>query len=165
MRTYIFIDNGATGSIGVYGEDACDFILTPVISCQDYTRSKKPIHRIDHEALKAYLASWKKKGDILVVMERPMTNNKFNVNAQFLAMRAYESTLIAVESLELPHMVVDSGKWQKAMLPADVKGSPALKRMSMQRGIELFPQFKDLIQEHGDADGILGAVYYYRERY
>ena len=165
-KVYIFIDNGSTGTIGVYGEGVREFFLTPAKECQDYTKSKKTICRVDYQAMYDFIHDAKEKyPDLLVVMERPMTNSKFNVNAQFSGMRAFEATLIAVEQNNVPHMVVDSKQWQKKMLPDGLKSSAEQKKASMQRGIELFPEFEELITKHKDADGILGAYCFFRERY
>ena len=97
-----------------------------------------------------------------VFLERPFTG-KFN-KANVSAARALESTLIALERMELPFEYVDSKEWQKEMLPKGIKGTPELKKASLDIGCRLFPKHKEKIKKHGDADGLLIAEYYRRNR-
>ena len=78
--------------------------------------------------------------------------------ASVSAIRALEATLIIVELLEIPYIYVDSKEWQRELLPKGCKGD-ALKTASKDIGCRLFPQHKELIIKHKDADGILMAEY------
>lgn len=158
-KTYIGIDNGVTGTIGVVnGRMGAILVKTPIIKQQDYTKKKKNISRIHVTTLKQlfsyHIADSK---NCLCVIERPMINST-RFNASISAARALESTLTIIEYLELPYFFIDSKSWQNMLLPKGVTG-PGLKRASHDIGIRLFPQFKELIGKHGDADGILIAEY------
>jgi hypothetical protein len=89
-------------------------------------------------------------------MERPCVNpGRFTTTLS--AMRAFEATTIVIENLGLTvQETIDSKRWQHKLLPG-IKGSPNLKKASMELGIELFPQHKDLIIKHKDADALLIA--------
>jgi hypothetical protein len=52
---------------------------------------------------------------------------------------------------------MDSGAWQKVLLPAGVKGAPKLKKASKDVGLRMFPMHAEIINEHGDADALLIA--------
>ena len=158
-KTIIGIDNGVTGTIGVInGNHGDDFIQTPIIKQQDYTKKKKIVSRIDVEKMSAYLSIHVPRPDrVMCIIERPMVNpGRFN--ATMSAIRALESMLTILEFLEYPYVFIDSKEWQKALLPSGFKGSD-LKIASKDIGIRMFPRFKELILKHGDADGILIAEY------
>ncbi len=154
---YIGIDNGITGSIGIILNDRTPlFYKIPTRSEQDYTKAKKNITRIDQKGLLALINYPSAK--VKVVIERPMVNpTRFKATTS--ALRALESTLIIVETLEIPHEYVDSKQWQKELLPKGVKGTLELKKASLDIGCRLFPKLKKEIQKHGDADGLLIAEY------
>jgi hypothetical protein len=73
------------------------------------------------------------------------------------AMRTLEAQVLILESLKIPLMYVDSKDWQKDLLPRGTKGTPELKKASMDIGCRLFPQHDELIRKHKDADGLLIA--------
>lgn len=157
MKTYIGIDNGVSGTIGVITKNESLFIQTPVKLEQSYTKTKQNINRIDYEKLYSLLYNiYTKRSNSLIIIERPMVNPK-RFKATTSALRSLEATLIAVESLSFPYIYEDSKKWQKELLPSGIKGSDKLKKASMDIGCRLFPQHKDIIMKHGDADGILIA--------
>ena len=58
FRTYIGIDNGVSGSIGVIQvsetQKIVEFLPTPVFKEQSYTKSKEMISRIHFRKLKRY---------------------------------------------------------------------------------------------------------------
>lgn len=166
MKKVIFIDNGVTGSIGVYDDNYSFFTKTPVIHTQDYTKHKKEITRVDTVYLKAILATeLELNPNILVVLERPMVNPK-RFTATESALRAMEATITVIETLELPYIFCDSKEWQKGILPSSGKRgttSDVLKKESLDIGIRLFPKWKELILKHKDADGILGAYQFYKK--
>lgn len=168
----IFIDNGVTGTIGYFDGTSSGFVLTPVQTMQDYTKAKKNITRIDAKKLMDVLGDFAYgAGDDnlstppLVILERPLVNpGRFK--ASMSAMRALEATLAIIESMMLPYQFSDSKDWQKGLLPSSGKkgtDSATLKKESMDIGIRLFPQYRDLISRHKDADGILGAYQWFRK--
>lgn len=159
-KIYIGIDNGITGTIGWVG-DAVEtgFIETPKFSEQSYTKKKGNISRIKHLVLKQKfidVLGSTNPSDVLVILERPLVNpGKFK--ASISGVRALEATLCVIEDLGFPRMYADSKDWQKVLLPKGTRGSDELKKASLDIGCRLFPQFTDVITDHGDADGILIA--------
>lgn len=161
MKTYIGIDNGVTGSIGIIkehnGSVTSAFIATPVISCLSYTKEKQHIKRIDYFNLIAHLPS-----DATALIERPMVNPRA-FKATQSALRALEATILALETLEIPYYYIDSKQWQKEFFPSSVIGKEQLKEASMQVGLKLFPSNGGFIKDHKDADGLLIAEYLRRK--
>jgi len=152
-KTYIGIDNGVTGSIGIIKNTSSTQIDTPIKKEQSYTKAKQSITRIRVNELQEILKEFKDT-DCLVILERPMVNpGRFKATVS--ALRALEATLCTIERLELPYMYIDSKEWQKNLLPNGVKGTPALKQASHDKGKQLFP----LVKQKGDYDGILIAYY------
>ena len=157
-RTYIGIDNGVSGSIGIITPEGDSFSFkTPIKTEQDYTKKKKIVSRIDVDQLMAELRDRKNP---FVVIERPMVNPKM-FNATLSAVRALEATLAVLEILGLPYRFIDSKEWQKALLPEGTKGSVELKKASLDIGTRLFPGCKDYFK--GDADGLLIAEHVRRQ--
>ncbi len=158
---YIGIDNGVTGSIGIITENKnALFWKTPCFMEQSYTKAKGNISRIDHGKLYKLLSGYTNPK---VYLERPMVN-PMRFKSSVSAIRALESTLIVVETLEMPHEYIDSKQWQKELLPKGVKGAPELKKASLDIGCRLFPKLKKDIIKHGDADGLLIAEWARRNR-
>lgn len=157
---YIAIDNGTTGSIGWVGADiAPGYVLTPIKKEQSYTKKKQIISRVDHTALRKQLSDV--IGDIpadnvLIIMERPRIN-PMQFKTSISAARSLEATLCVIEDLGLPRMYCDSRDWQSKLLPHGIKGSPELKKASMDIGCRLFPSQSELITKHKDADALLIA--------
>lgn len=150
------IDNGTSGSIGIIGKDFTEFHKMPTKKEQSYTKAKNIITRVDYDGLLRLLPMW---GKITVLLERPMVNpGRFR--ATLSAVRSLEATLIAIEASCLGYQYIDSKQWQKVMLPHGTKGTPALKKASVDVGCRLFPEHKDAIIKHKDADGLLIAEYY-----
>ena len=165
-KIYIGIDNGVTGTIAWMGEGvAADMIETPVKSEQSYTKEKKNITRIDYpevvKRLKEITRLLDSPAEALAVIERPMIN-PMRFTASVSAARSLEATLIAIESLGIPRMYVDSRQWQKALLPHGCKG-PELKHASADIGCRLFPDREKIIGKHKDADALLIAEWARRE--
>ena len=158
-KTIVGIDNGVTGTIGVInGRSGTTFVPVPVVKQQDYTKKKKNVTRIDGPKLIGFFKEQVKfNQDTICLVERPMINPT-RFAASISAVRALESTLTIMEAMELPYKYIDSKEWQRKMLPKGVKGNE-LKKASHDIGIRLFPQFKELISKHKDADGILIAEY------
>jgi len=152
MKTYIGIDNGPTGTIGLIGDFGAEFYHTPSKKVQDYTKRKKGISRIQVLQLNKIL---KRHKPSIALLERPMVNPK-RFTATETALRAHEATLIILEANNIPVQFIDSKDWQRVMLPRGCKEGE-LKTASVDIGCRLFPQFKDMIVKHGDADGLLIA--------
>lgn len=154
--TYIGIDNGVTGTIAILDGDTTTFLETPVFECLGYQKSKvRHINRIDTVELEKLLSPFN-SASTRVVIERPMIN-AMRFQASISAARSIEATLIVLERLKLGYEYIDSGAWQKALLPAGLKGAPALKKASKEVGIRMFPVHEELIRKHGDADALLIA--------
>ncbi|MDA3809619.1 MAG: hypothetical protein PF518_04730 [Spirochaetaceae bacterium] len=83
--------------------------------------------------------------------------NPTRFTATLSAIRCLEATIIAFEMYDIPYQYCDSKQWQKELLPAGIKGTPELKKASADIGCRLFPEHEELIQKHGDADGLLIA--------
>jgi hypothetical protein len=160
------IDNGITGSIGILSSLDIPysfplFCKTPTKSELSYTKEKQNITRIDAPKLTDYFLEHLPvacRPNTLFLFERPLTGG-FSTKALNSAMRSMEATLIVLELLQIPYAYIDSKEWQKELLPGGLKGTDALKLASRDVGIRRFPQFKELIQKHKDADGILIAEY------
>lgn len=164
MKTiYIGIDNGVTGSIAVLSDVLQTMVPTPTISQLNYTKAKANVSRLNYPEFKEMLEVYLRmvngdRSEILVLVERPMLNPG-RLRASISAMRCLEATLIALELVGLPYQYEDSRKWQKAMLPAGIKGAPQLKEASRQVGNRLFPQLSEAIRKQKDADSLLMAEY------
>lgn len=161
------IDNGTSGSIGILGPGRCDFFKVPTQEYLHYGKKGTISLRLDRAALAVLLApavcpgldgAWCGSSNVRVFIERPFSG-KF-INAVVPAHRTFEATIIVMEDLGLGYTVIDSREWQKDML-GDVSGSPELKKASMLRGIQLYPQHQLAIRKHKDADGLLIAHHYH----
>jgi len=159
---YCGIDNGVTGTIGLVSNDKSLFYLTPVKLVTNYQKENKNINRIDVLRFLSIFSDYPSTS-VKVFIERPMVNST-RFTSSISAVRALEATLICLEELGLGYEYVDSKPWQKDMLPSGIKGGPALKKASMDAGIRLFPQFKEMFEKHGDADGILIAEWARRNK-
>ncbi len=160
-KLYIGIDNGVTGTIGAIYNDHVRFIKTPVFIEQNYTKAKANISRVDYQELHGWLGNLITEFNpesVFALIERPMLNpGRFK--ASISALRALEATLIAVERHLIAYDYIDSKKWQRELLAQGLKGPAELKADSKYKGIRLFPQFKEQIIKHKDADGLLIAEY------
>lgn len=151
-RVYIGIDNGTSGTISVIGDDIETQIYhTPIKKEQNYTKAKKTISRLDCKKFLDIITQ-DKDSEVVVVMERPLVNPTRFV-ATTTALRCFEAQLILVEMLKYRIIYIDSKEWQKEMLPKGVKGSDELKKLSLDIGNRLFPQFRDF--KHPDRDSLL----------
>lgn len=161
-QTYIGIDNGVTGSIGVVGDTRePEFFITPIKKSLNYTRKVSWTNRIDTVKLLEILSSY---SNSFVMIERPFVNPKM-FKASASALRAMEASIIVFEQLGIPYQFIDSKKWQSAMLGEGLKGSKALKLASLQTGVRLFPQFEDMFIKQKDADGMLIAEWGRRTKF
>lgn len=157
-KTYFGFDNGVTGTLGIIREDnTYSIIKIPVKKELSYTKTKQNITRVDFPILNEYISSYSKSSNVMAIIERPMVNpGRFK--ATISAIRCLESVLICLELNEIPMRYIDSKSWQKELLPSGLK-KEELKKASMDIGCRLFPLYKNLIQKHKDADGILIAEY------
>lgn len=162
---YVAVDNGVSGSFAWVNEDCAEsgVMTTPTFVEQDYTLKKQNVTRVDFKQIFAWFNENKLNGSTArIVMERPFVNPMM-FRATLSAIRAWEATLIAICDLQLPRIIIDSKKWQKAMLPSGCKG-PELKVASVQVGCRLFPDHSDWIRDQGDADSLLLAEFARRNR-
>lgn len=159
-KTYIGIDNGVSGSIGVIPFSGVDprMIQVPIFNTYNYTKVAQKINRIDTNILHEFLSGISTP---FAIIERPMVNPA-RFKATQSALRALEATLIVLEKLDIPYQFVDSKQWQKVMLPKGLKESAKLKKASLDTGRRLFPQFAYMYKK--DADGILIAEWARRSR-
>lgn len=157
QKTYIGIDNGVTGSIGIITASGETFFLkTPVKKEQSYTKAKQNISRLDFLKMQELLLEHTKGTKCFAIMERPMVNPT-RFKAGISAVRCLEATLILLEIMGIPFQYCDSKQWQKELLPHGVIGAPELKKASADIGCRFFPEHEELIMKHGDADGMLIA--------
>lgn len=152
-RYFIGIDNGISGSVGIVSEDGTySFCPTPTTNAQDYTKAKKKVTRINGVKLIELLSS--ASPESMVLVERPMINPRRWV-ASMSAIRAWEATIIILETMRLPFSVIDSKEWQRVLLPSGCTGDE-LKTASLDIGKRMFPAIES---KHPDRDGILIAEY------
>lgn len=165
MTTYIGIDNGVSGSVGIITPTEVLQFNTPVFSEMHFTKEAKFFTRVDVAKLEELLSKYISADNPLIYMERPMVNPKlFNSTAS--ALRAYEATLIVLERLKIGRKVIDSKEWQKSLLPFGLKG-PQLKIASLQVATQLYPRAtieERKIKRAMDGDGILIAEYFKRQQ-
>ena len=155
------VDNGVSGSIGLVSDNLISYTPIPTRIHLSYTKKKANVTRIDFKELINYFSvalganigyEW------FAFLERPMVNPmRFQASAS--ALRAHEATLIALEHFGIGYKFIDSKEWQKAMLPEGIKGTPELKKASLDIGIRTCPFLADEINKQGDADGLLIALY------
>lgn len=159
MKTYVGIDNGVSGSIGIINpEGAAQFHPTPIKKELSYTKKKAWINRVEVNQLKEILRDVPKDTS-LVLLERPMVNpGRFQATVS--AIRALEATLIVCESLGLPLIYVDSKEWQSQILPKGLVGPDELKAASLSIGQRMFPSLKF----KKDADSVLMAEWARRKQ-
>jgi len=160
-RTTIAIDNGVTGSIAIIDGNLTQFEPIPTME-QLMGKAGKLIRRINHKELDAILIQriTRSPSDCYAYIERPFTGSAMMINTTVLSARAHEAVSIVLEQLGIGYETVDSKPWQASMLGA-IKGSPALKKASMLRGMQMYPALAATIKDHGDADSLLMAQYYH----
>jgi hypothetical protein len=164
-RTIIGIDNGVTGSVAYITSDGSkrDFCPVPTKKEQGFQKKKSNITRIDFEVYKKLIFNW--LGEITevvhVLIERPFLNPR-GLKATISAMRCLEATLILLEEHfnTFSYEYIDSKEWQRVILPVGIKGTPELKKASLDIGCRLFPELSDKIKKHKDADSLLIAEYF-----
>lgn len=173
VNMVIGLDNGATGTICtiIPQYKYLDFIQTPSKVSLDYPKEICYINRVDIEKLTEFIKKsikkaksfYKQQIKSIVVMQRPMVNpQRFKQSGH--ALRAFEATIITLQSLGIEYVIIDSKKWQhyffgKNTLMLD------LKAQSLKRGLQILQNYNlkgkdkesmsNLIKKHGDADGML----------
>jgi len=157
MKTYIGIDNGTTGTIGIINGDESQILAVPIKSQQEYTKKKQNITRLNYDLFYAILDTYPLS---FVGIERPMVNPQ-RFLATKTALRMWEAQLIAFEHLRVPFIIIDSKQWQKEFFPTKY-ASGQTKELSNQVGRRLFPK---LINPFDDYDGILIAKYLQLKQY
>lgn len=150
--TFLGIDNGVTGSIGLLVEDMVIYKPMPIFRQLNYTKSKQWLNRINAAALEAFLHDFG-AGKAICYIERPMINPG-RWKATVSAIRALEATQTVLELLRIPFSFIDSKEWQKSLLPAGLE-KEELKEASLQIGKRLFPHIT--WTGFRDADGLLIA--------
>ena len=155
--TYIGVDNGVSGTVGMVNETSCFYFHTPIKRCLNYTKAKQFLNRIDGDKLRNLLEPITNfYGDrVLCVIERPMINPT-RFRATISAIRALEATQTILETMKISYEFIDSKEWQRAMLPSGLE-KQELKTASLDVGMRLFPSIN--WNEFDDADGILIAEY------
>lgn len=177
-KTYLGVDNGVSGTLGViYPNNKYYFKKTPIKNCLHWTRVEQHVNRIDYNILHEMFskAKEKSKGNILIILERPFAN-ALRYKAAISAARAYEATIICIEELEIPYIIIDSKDWQKELLPSintkkrsiKNKGKKKerkevdTKKLSLEVGNRLFPKMREV--RHPDRDGLLIAEWARRNK-
>jgi len=156
-RFYIGIDNGASGSVGILSESGSQaWFKMPTRKELSYTKTKKFISRVDLPVLmQQFNVLVPLDADIVCRIERPMVNpGRFN--ATLSAMRALEAVQIFLEGRRVPYGFIDSKEWQKALLPAGLKGSEENKAAADCVCRRLFPTMAIC---KGGGDSLLIAHY------
>ena len=175
------LDNGATGTISClipYDKNNIKIYFEKTFSHVDldYQKDINYIARIDWEKLKDWFNKIIKKAKtnyirkynkedikISVILERPMINaDRFKQSKN--AARAFESTLMVLEMLELEknYIIIDSKKWQHYFFGKNTVLRD-LKEASKNKGIEYLTNLNEkryknelnTIKQHGDADSLL----------
>lgn len=165
-RGVLFFDNGTTGTIGfICGNLVHAMIEVPTKKRESFHKEPRSTRVIDVNALEQAIQFWMEQGkvmpsDIIAYRERPMINPK-RWQASMSASRADEAETILLEKLGIKYHYVDSKAWQRHILPSSGKRgttSDMLKAESKDIGIKMYKHLSDIIEKHGDADGILGAL-------
>ena len=152
----IGIDNGITGSLASFRNGKLmDFRESFSKKWVKPTVTSKISHmsRIDVEKLMEWMNDQPKESEsVVAIIERPMTDQA-RFNASISSHHAQEAIMIALELLNIDYMTIDSKVWQSKFLPR-ISGSISLKCESKKKGKIEFPEFSDVIENHGDADAI-----------
>lgn len=175
------LDNGATGTVSclipynkndikIYFEKTFNHVDLDYqkdinyIARIDWTKLKDWFNNIIKKAKRNYIKKYNKEDiKISVILERPMINaDRFKQSKN--AARAFESTLMVLEMLELEknYIIIDSKKWQHYFFGKNTVLID-LKEASKNKGIEYLTNLNEkkyknelnTIKQHGDADSLL----------
>jgi hypothetical protein len=162
-RTIIAVDNGVSGSLAVISDETTGILDTPVFTELGYQKEAKECTRVDFKKLRLFFMEFAGRNPH-VVFERPCIN-PMRFATSISAARAYEASLLALtdSGITCSFETVTSSDWQKSMLPSKIKGKE-LKKASLQRATELFPQHAEWIRKNGDGDSLLMAAWARRTR-
>jgi hypothetical protein len=160
VRTYIGIDNGSTGSVGIItptNDKPYLFFPTPTKDTLNYqTKKAHFVKLVDQFALEhEFTALIAAHREVKVLVEKPFTM-KFATPQVLLAHRTFQQVLDVLERLGYGYDVIPATKWQKELLPKKIKGKE-LKKASLGVGKRLFPDID--WDDYKDADGLLIAEY------
>ena len=146
---FIGMDNG-TGACGIalLSDSVVRYDKLPVKHEASYTKEERHISRLDAPGLRQLFTSWNlPKDSTLVTMERPMLN-PMRWRASVSAARCLEAELVVIEEFGYDLEYIDSKQWQHVLL-AGVEGSDNLKKASLEKAKQLYPQFK--FKKDGDS--------------
>lgn len=157
MKTFLGIDNGVSGNIGVIAPRETLYFPMPVKKELNYTKKKQFLHRVDVKEFYGWMKAFKETNSegCFCLVERPMIN-PMRFKATVSAIRCLEATIIILELLKIPFEYIDSKEWQRELLPKGLK-KEELKKASLDVGKRLFPHID--WEKFKDADGILLAEY------
>lgn len=150
--TFIGIDNGVTGAVGIISPTETAWFPIPVLSELNYTKAKKNISRVKWFDLEERLRALRDT-QCIALIERPMVNPT-RFQATISAVRALEATLVVLEMLGIPYQYIDSKEWQKTQLPSGLEKGE-LKKASLDVARRLWPHIK--FPAKADADALLIA--------
>lgn len=164
-RGVLFFDNGTTGTVGWMGyRGMSKMVEVPTKKRASFHKNPRATTVIDIKELERIICNWMdwgytEPGAVIAYRERPMINPKRWL-ASLSAIRADEAETIMLEQMGIKYQYVDSKAWQRHILPSSGKAgttSEILKAESKEIGLKMFRSLSDIIEKHGDADGILGA--------
>jgi hypothetical protein len=150
MSTYMGIDNGVSGSIGILRDG-----VPELIAAREYTRVKpkrKNALECDPFRLIQILDEAKPYG---VVLERPFRGQFRNTEVSAAHFDSVVRTIL--ETKGIPFIQVDSKKWQGPLLGVVKAGET--KSTSMSLGKRRWPTLAAEIEDQGDADALFMAVH------
>lgn len=150
MSTYMGIDNGVSGSIGIISDGS-----PRLIHAREYTRSKpkrKGSLECDPFAILRILDEAKPDG---VVLERPFRGQFRNTEVSAAHFDSVVRTIL--ETRGIPFIQVDSKKWQGPLLGIVKAGET--KSTSLSLGKRRWPSLAAEIEDQGDADALFMAVH------
>lgn len=164
-RGVLFFNSGTTGTVGWLGyRGMSKMVEIPVKKRTSFHKVPHSMTVIDVEELERRICYWMDWGytepaAVIAYRERPVINPK-RWSESLTAIRADEAVTIMLERMGIKYQYVDSKAWQRHILPSFGKAgttSDMLKAESKDIGLKMFKSLSDIIEKHGDADGILGA--------
>lgn len=168
VNLVIGIDNGTTGTMcsWIIQKGICDFIQTPSYRTLNYQKDINYIDRLQHKKFKEWLnlqikntkRVYKSEIKVIIILQRPMVNPQ-RFESSLLAVRAFESTLVILQQLNLNYIVIDSKQWQHYFFGKET-AFINLKYESLKKGLNIINEenvnyLKEIIIKHGDADALL----------